>query len=647
MAVANACLTAKFDYGECIGEAFLRQPDGGAIGYIGGSNNTYWDEDYYWAVGYGPIVGAGASYDETGLGAYDGMFHDHGESYSTWCTVNGAISVRGNLAVAESGSDLENYYWEIYTLLGDPTLSTNLGQPTLHPATYPDVIITGTPDFTVEGDPWTLVSLNSEEGHLITGRIDSTGSLTLPLADLNLTPGPVELVLTAQNRIPIFDTLQVIAPDGPYLIAANPTLNDSGAWNANAELDFGETCLVGFTIQNVGLGEAQNISVTLTTSDLFTTITPRTVWLATLDHDSIAVVDSFEVSLAGNCPDGRRIELEALLTDGTGQVWTSPLRLTAHAPVITPETIRVDDGNNGRLDINEIADIVLDFSNSGSCFSPSGTAQLTSMDPYVALINSETSLDSILTDSSREAAFTIRVLPTTPPGHEFRFQWTINSDHGYSTFGSFQLPAGLIIEDFETGDFSSFDWTFSGDADWIITQDPVWEGAFSAVSGDVDDYQQSSLILNVSCPQDREIQFTFKVSSEANYDGLEFYIDNTRYGPWQGEIDWQDVTFPIPAGEHTLTWKYVKDQGVTHGSDCAWLDYIILPLVGPSGFHCIPGDVNGDDQITVLDIFRMVFMVMNQGLEPTDEEAYCADVNYDGVVDIFDILEAGDRRTDQ
>ncbi|NOZ74678.1 MAG: hypothetical protein GXO90_04780, partial [FCB group bacterium] len=432
LAVANACLTAKYDFGECIGEAFLRQPDGGAIGYIGGSNNTYWDEDYYWAVGYGPIVGDGPDYSVTGLGIYDGMFHDHGEEYATWCTVNGAITVRGNLAVAESGSANENYYWEIYTLLGDPTLSTNLGQPSPHPATYPNVLLAGSPEMTIEGDPWSLVSLNIEGTHVLTGRISGGGVLTLPLSDLNLTPGQVELVITAQNRIPVIDTLQVIAPETPYLLATNPVIIDSSSWNPNNQFDFGESILLSFTVQNVGLLAAQGISITLTSTDWFATVEPRSFALDHLTPDSTTVVDSFTVSLSGGCPDGRQIQLEAILSDSSGNTWTSPLRLLAHAPNLTSESIAVEDGNNGRLDINEIADIDLNFSNTGSCFSPDGNAQLTSLDPYVAIITPETGLTSIPVDSTGAAVFSIRVLPTTPPGHEFRFQWTITGEHGYS-----------------------------------------------------------------------------------------------------------------------------------------------------------------------------------------------------------------------
>ena len=40
------------------------------------------------------------SYNSTGEGAYDGMFHDNGEQ--NWAIVNSAIMFVGNLAVAEA-----------------------------------------------------------------------------------------------------------------------------------------------------------------------------------------------------------------------------------------------------------------------------------------------------------------------------------------------------------------------------------------------------------------------------------------------------------------------------------------------------------------------------------------------------------------
>ena len=47
----KCCQSNKFDEPTCFGEKLLRANNKGAVGYIGGSNNTYWDEDYWWAVG--------------------------------------------------------------------------------------------------------------------------------------------------------------------------------------------------------------------------------------------------------------------------------------------------------------------------------------------------------------------------------------------------------------------------------------------------------------------------------------------------------------------------------------------------------------------------------------------------------------------
>ena len=44
--IGNCCQSNKFDEPICFGEALLRANNKGAVGYIGGSNNTYWDEDF-------------------------------------------------------------------------------------------------------------------------------------------------------------------------------------------------------------------------------------------------------------------------------------------------------------------------------------------------------------------------------------------------------------------------------------------------------------------------------------------------------------------------------------------------------------------------------------------------------------------------
>jgi len=41
------------------------------------------------------------------------------------------------------------------------------------------------------------------------------------------------------------------------------------------------------------------------------------------------------------------------------------------------------------------------------------------------------------------------------------------------------------------------------------------------------------------------------------------------------------VSFPVPAGQHTLEWSYNKDVSVSNGSDAAWIDDIVFPALAP------------------------------------------------------------------
>ncbi|MCP4710920.1 MAG: Gingipain R, partial [Planctomycetes bacterium] len=108
--IGNACSTNEFQIDVCFGEALLRAENRGAIGYIGASNSSYWDEDYYFGVGVGPIV-VNPTYEETNLGAYDGTFHDHGEPLEEHFVTQDALIFAGNLAVTEGSSGSMAYYW--------------------------------------------------------------------------------------------------------------------------------------------------------------------------------------------------------------------------------------------------------------------------------------------------------------------------------------------------------------------------------------------------------------------------------------------------------------------------------------------------------------------------------------------------------
>ncbi|MCP4158297.1 MAG: DUF4397 domain-containing protein, partial [bacterium] len=72
------------------------------------------------------------------------------------------------------------------------------------------------------------------------------------------------------------------------------------------------------------------------------------------------------------------------------------------------------------------------------------------------------------------------------------------------------------------------------------------------------------------------ISFYWKVSSESRYDYLEFYIDGVRQNRMSGTKSWRQRSYTVDSGSHTIKWVYDKDSSVSSGSDCGWVDRLVL-----------------------------------------------------------------------
>ena len=143
------------------------------------------------------------------------------------------------------------------------------------------------------------------------------------------------------------------------------------------------------------------------------------------------------------------------------------------------------------------------------------------------------------------------------------------------------------------GNFEKYNWDMSGDADWKINWNTSAEGYFSAKSGDLGNNQSSTLSISYETMKNDDIKFFKKVSSEQDFDKLEFYIDNKLRGKWSGARAWGQESFYVPAGDHTFKWVYKTDNGGIAGEDAAWVDYIELPtkmvttlFAGPNAEIC-------------------------------------------------------------
>ena len=94
----------------------------------------------------------------------------------------------------------------------------------------------------------------------------------------------------------------------------------------------------------------------------------------------------------------------------------------------------------------------------------------------------------------------------------------------------------------------------------------------AAQSGWLTNSQVATLTAELIGPGN--LSFWWKVSSETNYDYLQFYTNGVRRAYISGEVDWQQQTFALLPGKQTVTWLYSKDISLSRGQDAGWVDQV-------------------------------------------------------------------------
>ena len=224
--------------------------------------------------------------------------------------------------------------------------------------------------------------------------------------------------------------------------------------------------------------------------------------------------------------------------------------------------------------------ITLENIGAGIAFNADGT--LSTSDTYINITQNYSTYPNIGAMGGTEQSnslYQFTVDPGTPLEHQAEFELAVTADGGYTEIIYFTLMIGQQKEDFESGDMLAWPWEFSGDADWEIATDQVYEGSYSGRSGTIGHSDSTRMELTGQILSGGNISFYYKVSSESGYDYLAFYIDNTKKEEWSGDVDWAQAVYAVTAGSHTFKWVYYKDGSQTGGSDRAWIDLIIFPSI--------------------------------------------------------------------
>jgi len=139
-----------------------------------------------------------------------------------------------------------------------------------------------------------------------------------------------------------------------------------------------------------------------------------------------------------------------------------------------------------------------------------------------------------------------------------------------------------ISDDFESGRFSSdLNYILSptgSSASWSVQSgSSAAGGRYSAKSGRIGGDRKS--ILALTEPMVAGVgSFAFRVSTEQNFDYLEFRINGQLKAKWSGANDWTTHHFVVNAGTNTLEWIYTKDVFGDELEDAVFIDDLNVPV---------------------------------------------------------------------
>ena len=570
------CQTGMFNYtgsnGNCFTEKWMRRTfngeNAGAVGVLSPTEVSYSfvNDAFVWGV-----------YD-----LFDGNFMpDYGpfaDNTGNWMPAFGNVAGKYFLAQSSwpSNPGSKDITYTMFTAHCDAFLRIYTQVPQTMIVNHQSVQVAGLDLFQITAPEGASIALTKSEGENleIVAVATATGSAQNITIPAQVPPTVLHLTVTGQNYLRYESDIEVIPASGPYLIVNEYALSYDAP-----QLNFGEQAGLNIQLKNVGNSAAPAGTISLTTNSEYVTIENGTVDFTALNSNAILDInEAFSFVVSDEVPNRTPVEFTLTITSGS-DTYESNITIKAYAPEFKIGTVAITEINgngNGRLDPGETVTLSFPITNRGNADSWETTATIDINNSFMTLLSEPVvTINSIEASATANAEFEIYV-GGAPAG--FAADYTLDVASGvYTDTKDFMSKIGLNVEDFESGEIDPTSWINHASYPWTICEDEPYEGNYCVKSGAIVDNQETTLSLQFEVGDNDSIAFYYKVSSEASYDKFIFMIDNNQMGQWSGTIAWTRAQFAVTAGSHTFTWKYTKDSSVSSGSDCVWIDYIILP----------------------------------------------------------------------
>ncbi|MDA3814292.1 MAG: C25 family cysteine peptidase [Candidatus Cloacimonetes bacterium] len=406
----------------CFGEAWLRlgnpgNPRGG-VAFVGPSDlhtSTKLNNSIFSGLWYGAL-------DEDNLAFGSAVLRGKYELYDNF-PLN-----------REPGGDVE-FYFNVYNILGDPSLSIWTTVPQEISCTLPTEVNVGTNFIEID-----LTDLN---GAIVTAIKDDEFSSTAVVEDgsaliylESLTAGEILLTITKPNYHPLQDTINVIQ--------TNVDLGLENVAPASAVVA-GVTVQLDLTLKNFGTQTANSVSADLTSNNGYVNIITTSADFGDINAGATAI-EGYEIEINPDCPNYEIVEFDLDISDGS----TAKFQIIVSSLIFEFENAVVND-ENGILEPNEESEISVAFKNIGSFDATSLNAELITLTADVNVLTSNFNIGNVSVDETVTAEFTVQAIEDCFVGISVPFQIDISDTDGLTTSIYFSLEIGDVNQYAPTG----------------------------------------------------------------------------------------------------------------------------------------------------------------------------------------------------
>ncbi|MDR2835358.1 MAG: C25 family cysteine peptidase [Bacteroidales bacterium] len=438
--VSVACVNGAFhESNDCFAEAWLKKENGGAVVTLMSSINQAWTppmriQDYFYDI----LTGG---FDYSSYSGQNGITTD--SQIQHW----GSIVVNAfNLGLTETNSgnsDVETV--KTWTTFGDVSLQLRTKKPDVILSSNSTLLvgIPFTTTITCSGSPIAnaLVCI-SQNNVYYSAFTNQNGEVEI---NHTFVPGEVLLVVTAFNKTTIYENINCISPELPYIVKDSYTLAGDGI------LTFGETTYLTLFLKNVGTSDLEGTTnVTISCSDTLLTINTATAIYPTIaSGNTVSVANAFNISVSTEIENGHNFPIH-FIAENDGNTWEGDFYLIAYKPVLEFDNVIWI----GSFEVGTTIPLLIKYKNVGGYTAFNSVGTLTCSNPNINILNPDYYYGSINPNEDQFGIFNIEIAPTATINDVFEFTANIIADNNITAEGEFSIAntfaCDVIVEMMDT-----------------------------------------------------------------------------------------------------------------------------------------------------------------------------------------------------